>query len=253
MSREVAHFFWEGEISALEISAIRSFCKHGFDVYVWSYNGLEIEGTTSKDATELLPKDFLTKLNLDSVATIFPKTIKWSVHSGILRLEIINKYNGWWFDADCFCLRDQLFFKKLRKDLNFYTGEEKYHTDNPRFASGAFYAAGDAASTLLEQGHQIVSATEEYKWGKLGPDLFTRYVIENKLQYNMADVNMFYAIHHDELEYLIDPAKFTLGMRKLKSSALSHVWDAFLVNKCNLNKNDPPLGSILHYFIKNNQ
>lgn len=252
MNKELAHFFWEGKISNLELAAVRSFIEHGFEVYIWSYNGLQIDGAISKDAGEILPKDYIDKLEVDSSVTVFPVTGRISILSDLLRLEIVNKFNGWWFDTDCFCLKDQSEFKKLRKDLKFYATAVEIRDGKPEIPASVFYAEGDYADELLAQGRSVIASGRTIAWLD-STRLFTNFAEQKHLTEKMGGVDTVFAISWREMELLIDPKLMSAGLRKIKKSHVAHVYNAQLTDIYQIDKNNPPSGSLLHYLCNCNK
>ena len=61
-------------------------------------------------------------------ALVFNASPPSSSFANIFRLELLNKYGGWWFDADCICIKNvQDFINFNYEDSwliwhNFFTG-----------------------------------------------------------------------------------------------------------------------------------
>ena len=58
-NREMVHMFWQGQMTEMRARCIRSFVHNDFNVNIWSFNNIKIEGCTSRDAGEILSKKSL--------------------------------------------------------------------------------------------------------------------------------------------------------------------------------------------------
>ena len=87
-TKEIANMFWHGELSKLETMCIKSFVKNGFDVKLWSYNNLKVDGAESCDARLILSEEHLTKYKQQLSLKLLIRNKK------ILRSHLAKIYNN---------------------------------------------------------------------------------------------------------------------------------------------------------------
>ena len=238
--KEIAHFFWHGQLSKLEIGCIKSFIKHGFQVKVWSYNGLKIPGAESCDARLVLPESHITKYSQGE-----SKSPSLAAFSDVFRYKLLYDYGGWWFDTDCVCLKDSSEFTELRKNKPIVAGYQTLTS----IAVGVLYLEKSISAEITTK---IDAMLEQHNyhlpvWGSIGPKLVTIYINDNNLSNHISDMSAFYPIHWDDARILLDPNKLDEVLEIIDGSYIIHVWDSILVNKMQLDKNKPPKGSFLHH------
>lgn len=245
---ERANFFWKGKLTKVELASITSFVKNGFEVNFWSYENHYIEGATSKDAN-LIMKD----RDIEMQNEILGKTTI-AAFSDLLRYKILSQEEGWWFDSDCICLKNESKFKELRETAGKNKVLVGLHVCDGKIlaANGAMYLSKQIATNLAQE---CISILEEHnyslpKWGMTGPTLVDRYLVENDLLHHTVPYGYFYEIGYDEVSMFYDKEKFNDSMRRIKNSYITHVWDTHLIAN-QIDKNNPPDGSLLDYLIKN--
>ena len=123
--REIANFFWHGELTQYEIACYQSAIDNDFDVNVWSFQKLENlpAGAVLKDASEILPEE---NLHLYKQPHPFDGTDQRNqdystiaAFSDVFRIKLLKERGGWWFDSDQFTLKNQQEFKNLRQNKKF--------------------------------------------------------------------------------------------------------------------------------------
>lgn len=113
--RETAHFFVEGKMTDFYIKCISSFVANNFDVRIWSYEKITFPSATWEDANKILSTDLLNKIKYEHQDYTDAQSSAIAF-SDLFRLELLYQEGGWWFDTDVFCLKDELEFKRLRKN-----------------------------------------------------------------------------------------------------------------------------------------
>ena len=247
---EVCHMFWYGNFTLMERAAVSSFVKHGFEVNLWSYQGLEVEGATSRNAQEILPESDLHKYSQYHAIHKIDNTL--TAFADLFRILVLTKEEGWWFDTDCFCLVDQSKFYNLRSTLGenrFLTGKHLLINEPNKSCAGAgaMWMTTTEASILKET---LLALFKKHNnklpiWGMSSPLLIQSHVDKYKLHKNNIDEKYFYEIHWTEPDLYSDPTKLSAALRRLKSSYLTHVWNSS-AEKANHIKE----GSLMDYLIK---
>lgn len=247
MSNEVANFFWHGKFTRLEKASVKSFINHGFDVNLWSFNGLKVEGARSRDARDILPTEYLTKFKMVNIFRnrVFDNQSSFTAFSDLFRMKVLIPDGGWYFDCDSLCLKDQSVFYKLRLNKQFVICDEYYNPGREnRIYNSAFYSSGLHAQNLYDRAIQICEEQDFLEWGDIGPKLFGDYVDQNDLRKYVLKPFVFHPIWHSILDLLYDPQKVDIAMEKTKKSLISHVFNGDLSNR-GIDKNNPPSGSYL--------
>jgi len=244
LEREVANFFWHGPISKLEIMCIKSFVNKGFHVKLWSYNNIQIDGVESCDAKLILDETLLY-----AYSQPFNGIIKKSLaaFSDIFRYKLLSQYPGWWFDTDCYCLKDSSHFESLRKNASIIAAYQ-----DTEINGATLYLSKPIASDLLNIAQNICNEHNNNLpfWGIIGPNLMTKFVEKNSLQNEICESNYFYPIHYKESYKLLDAKYKDEVTMRIKNSYLIHLWDSMLINNYNLDKNNFPCNSFLDQLSK---
>lgn len=251
MNKEIANLFWHGDLTEFERVCIKSFVKKGFHTKIWSYTNIQVDGAESCDARIVLPEEHLTKykqhhFDIDSRSS---KEMHSSLaaFSDAFRWNLINKFGGWWFDADCYCLKSSEEFKRLRQNKPFISGLQR-HTD-PTVACGAFYANQQIATKLVDRLNSLCQ-TYNYQfpeWGIIGPLLISDVVQSEDLLYCILSPEKFYSIESESTNYYIDPALKNVAKSLIVNSYVTHIWHSMLALN-NVDKNNAPENSLLKEF-----
>ena len=244
--KEIANFFWDGEMTKLEKACIKSFIDHNFDVKLWSYTGLGLDSAESCDANLIVDKQLINHLDQSFRQGELQKA-RVTAFSDLFRYNLVSKFNGWWFDADCYCLKDESYYKELRKDKKVTSAFiEKGQT----VAVGAFYIDKDLANVLLEDFQSFIESNKQGEWGVFGPDFFTNFVQKHDLVDDILFKKVFYEIHWSEFHYFTNPELVTTSKQRLKDSYLTHIWNTEFSLRY-LDKNNPSKGSLLDELYTN--
>lgn len=250
MNKEVAHLFWHGEISKLEKICIQSFAKMGFDTKIWSYTGIEIDGAESCDARLVLPEENLSLYKQQHFSdTNGSKQFYCSMaaFSDAFRWNVVNKFGGWWFDADCFCLKPAEEFTKLREGKQIVACLQDHEC--PSINSGAFYADYNTSLLLVERLNNLCKQYNYNfnEWGVIGPLLISNVIQDNNLLEHVVSIENFYSIESNQFNYFIDPNLKETAKSYITNSYVSHIWHSKL-GLHNIDKNNPPNESLLKEF-----
>lgn len=243
---ELANFFWHGNFTKLEKSCIKSFVDNGFEVRLWSYTNLSVDGAISMDARLILPESDLHKYNqLSDHTDGFIASI--STFSDVFRYTVLNKFGGWWFDTDCYCLKSANEYSVLRQNKPIIAGWE----DSNSIACGVLYLNKSLSENLIKEVEVICHNNNNQfdRWGMIGPLLTTDFIRRYNLYDNIVQTKLFYPIHYDDIKFIINSEYKQHAKSLLKDSYLIHLWDSMLVSKYNIDKNNPPNNSLLEELI----
>jgi hypothetical protein len=253
MNKEIANLFWHGELTEFERVCIKSFVKQGFHTKIWSYTNIQVDGAESCDARLVLPEEHLTKYKQQHFEV---KDGSKESHSSLaafsdaFRWNVLNKFGGWWFDADCYCLKSSEEFKTLRENKPFISGLQEH--GSPTVACGAFYANQQISTKLVERLNSLCKIYDYNfpEWGMIGPLLISDIVQNENLQHLILSVESFYSIEASSTNYYIDPSLKNSAKSLIVDSYLTHIWHSKL-NLTNIDKNNPPENSLLKEFYDN--
>ena len=124
-------------------------------------------------------------------------------HADCIRVAIINKYGGWWIDADtCFLRPIELIanFIDESKEFSFFQWIDG------RVLNGYFYAKSPNSSVTsdwLESINKILSNPSQMQWTSLGESILTPLVKwKYKPKCQLLDRNIFLPINFDKIPYI---------------------------------------------------
>lgn len=242
----IANFFWDGELTLLEKKCIQSFVTCGFQVKLWSYTNIELPNVESCDANLVLSKDVRLKQELSSKSE---EAATLAAFSDYFRYKVVAKFGGWWFDADCFCLKDVSEFVESTKGKNIVAGIQHRDPNHVHHvASGAFWIKQEVANKLVNDFEQMIQSLDNTRksFGFYGPEFFTKFIKNNGYYKDMLPADAFYAIYWDECDLIVYPEKLTPAAIKTEKSYLVHIWTTPF-KQMGIDKNAPIQGSFLSY------
>jgi hypothetical protein len=242
---EIANFFWNGEMSNLEKNCIKSFVRHGFKVKLWSYNGLIVEGAESCDASLILDESYINNNDIKQQHDfISVEKCKIAAFSDIFRFRLIAKYGGWWFDTDCFCLKDVGEFTKIKSNHDLVS----FYEEKGSIACGVFYLKEDTifSNLIIEEFNQLleIEKGKVSKWTTFGPKFFTNFINKYNLLNGIFDTSHCYSIHWNDVDLMLYPQHVENAIDITKDSLLTHIWTGHFSEK-QIDKNNPIQGSFL--------
>jgi hypothetical protein len=242
---EIANFFWEGELTELEKNCIKSFYNNGFKVKLWSYQDLKLDNVESCDASLVLPRGLDLKQEENGKTE---KDASLASFSDYFRYKVVALFGGWWFDADCYCLRNVEEFTAIKEGRKIISCKQ---TDDINFlhhiGCGAFWVEEELSKQMIYDFEEIIhNLNGEVKtFGFFGPEFFTNFVKKYNRYDDILPVEAFYAIHWNESELMVYPENIHTAFERTKNSLLSHIWTTPFKEK-NIDKNNPIEGSFLH-------
>jgi hypothetical protein len=241
-----ANFFWEGVLTNYEVASINSFVNNNFKVNLWTYSQNSFSQISKdveiKDASEILPINLLRSLNQN-----FQKA-NYSSFSNLFRYRLLNVYGGWWFDTDCFCLKNVSEFKKIISGREYVLGLER---ENYVGSAVMYFTETELLENIENHAYQVIKKNKnKLKWGEIGPDLITEIIISNGLIDNVLNPNYFFPIPPNNISKLFDP---NTDMNYFNDAFICHSWNE-MFRKYNINKEIfPPRNSFLFNQLEINQ
>jgi hypothetical protein len=250
MKKEIAHLFWHGELTELEKVCVQSFVKQGFDTKIWSYTNVQIDGAESCDARLVLPEENLTKYKQQHFKITDGSKEFYSsmaAFSDAFRWNVVNKFDGWWFDTDVYCLRPSEDFTKLRENKPLVACIQDHEC--PSVNSGVFYANKNTSAKLIQRLDNLCNYHNYSfgEWGVIGPLLISDVIQFYDLQDCVISTENFYSIEYTQFNNFIDPKLKEISKSYITNSFVSHIWHSQL-GLHNVDKNNPPEGSLLKEF-----
>lgn len=234
--KNTANFFWYGsELTIYDRACLKSFLNCGFEVVVYSFKSIKLPSNVIfKDANKILKKSEVKKFIHGG------KKGCLAAYSDKFRILLQKKNLGWWFDLDIICLKNSKNFKKLEKNKKIIIGyETKYKVNNAvlKINNSSFI------NEILEQINKI---GYKFKWGRIGPILFTNFLKKKNLMNEILGKKFFYPINYENIEILLDPKKIKDAIKLTKQSYTLHLYNQIL-NRIGLPKNIlPPKNSYLY-------
>ena len=132
--------------------------------------------------------------------------------SDYFRYKVVAKFGGWWFDTDCFCLKDVNDFIKSAEGKSAIAGIQHFDYNHPHnVACGAFWMNEQTSNKLVDEFEKVISSLngEPQTFGFYGPEFFTNFIKNNGYYNDMLPMSAFYAIHWDECDLIVYPEKLT--------------------------------------------
>ena len=244
----IANFFWMGELTNYELANVSSFVKNGFEVKVWTYDS-NIDFRHLNDRVEImnagliLEKELLTKFKQGNQKS------NLSSFSNVFRYELLKKYDGWWFDMDCICMKDVEYFANLVDEHDFVVGRER---DNYTGSSVLFFKDKDLLNEILINTWNIIERNNySFFWGEIGPDLISEIILNKKLMHKTLCPDYFYKISASEFYLFFTNLLNQAEAKKinLDNSYIVHTWNEmfkrYFISKTKL----PPKNSYLYYHL----
>lgn len=252
MNKEIANFFWHGELTQYEIACIKSAIRNNFDVNLWSYTGIKVDGANSKDAREILSEDHLTKYKqkppFDGLEDSHKKYASIAAFSDAFRYKLLSERFGWWFDCDQYCLKDSAEYQKLRLNKKLVVAREE---ENSWVSCSQMYLEKEIAKKCwIELQNRCVESNYTFTdWATIGPGVIDTIIKRDNLSSEVLAHNYFYPISWRNMELLIDPIDKDIRNTILKDSYSLALWNSQLSQKYDLKNKEPMLKSLLYELI----
>ena len=191
----IAHTFWHGTMTSYELASMKSMIANGFEVWFWSFNDYDVpDGVVRKDASLIAPVGLIhsiTHAHWNEDWGVANESTAITLYSDLLRYRLLEKFGGWWFDLDIFCLRPSSDFDALALSAKICIGGQ---WPGEELCNNAVLSIPDVK--IAKDINKLVDTTVQDKssffWGELGPALLSTYVKEEKLTDQVLPRTFFY-------------------------------------------------------------
>jgi|TARA_B100001964_G_scaffold232784_1_gene289044 mannosyltransferase OCH1-like enzyme len=199
MKKIVVNGFWhDSELGELEKLCIDSWIKNGYEFHLWIYDDIEVpNGVVVKNASEIV--------YLNQYFTYDGGVSKGTpvAFSNLFRTRLLYKLGGLYTDLDVFCLKPYDFNER------FVFSEQGDSTRNYHVATCILYSKNKGEKIFDDWSDWILSLKyETITHGDLGPNLFTKLIIDNKLEKYVLSKEYFcpvdWELYKDVLEHNFD-------------------------------------------------
>lgn len=243
---QIANFFWHGQpLSLYETYCIKSFVKHNWIVNLWTFDS----NINAPYNVNICDANIFYQINDIQTFTQRGKQGCIAAFSDAFRYKVLQKYQGWWFDTDCICLKDQSEFNTLKENKNIVAGYENGRGDiNGAVLTFVNSTLSDIALNMMET--KLAEKNRSIGWGEIGPKLITKLVLENKLVSDILSTEYFYPLHCKHAIDVINKDKTESIESITANSYVYHCWNEMLT-RGGVNKNEMPVeGSFLYKKFK---
>ena len=227
MNKEIANFFWHGnELGDLEKACIRSFVFCGWDVRLWSFTGMQFPGATACNASEVMSDEMLYTINhaFPKAGTRTKHQESFAAFADLFRVKAMKQNSGWWFDFDCYCLRQEHEFTKLKNGKSFVAGIAEL---SGAVCNCAMWATDEFLSDLISKMDQRINQNQDLHWGELGPTLLTQTIIDNGQEKDVLPIHSFFPIPYQRAGMFVNPSETIKAKSKMKESYILSIWKNF--------------------------
>jgi hypothetical protein len=228
-------FWYRGKLGFVEQLCLTSMVRSGHPVDLFTYDSdLPVPaGVNLKDAGTIVPESKVIR---------YQKTGSLALFSDIFRYEGLRQNAGIWLDLDILVLRD------LDGMGSYVFGWESETIINGAVlhlpADSAclrnivsLYTASTVVAPFWNAPRKVYQITrslvgkqlplQQLGWGIIGPRAVTHYVKSEGLVSRAQPVDVFYPIHHSEVELLLKP-DVRVEDRLTSSTRAVHLWKSTL-------------------------
>jgi hypothetical protein len=169
----IVNGFWYGsELGELEKLCIDSWIKNGYEFHLWLYDDIEVpNGVVVKNANDIV--------SLDQYFTYSKGHTKNTpvAFSNLFRAHLLYKLGGLYIDLDVLCIQPQNFTER------FVFTEQGHKLSDYHVGTCLIYVQ-DKEEQIFEDWIDWIDSLKStsVSHGGLGPDLFTKLVIEHDLK-----------------------------------------------------------------------
>ena len=216
-TRQEVRIFWTGPaLSLYEQLSLKSFVAAGARVQLFSYDD-EValpDGVEFINANDILPGPVYAFRHASGDQSL-------ALHSDLFRYVAIEKYGGWYVDADIVFIGNQL------PESPVYVARETEQVING--AVMKFPAHAPLLVTAIAEARRLLpqtamSSTHEARL-MIGPPLVTRLLREFSLDHMVRPRSSAYEIGYDEIPAFFDPGSCERLQERVADSDFTHLWN----------------------------
>ena len=195
----IVNGFWYGsELGELEKLCINSWIKNGYEFHLWLYDDVEVpNGVVVKNANDIV--------SLDKYFTYSKGHTKNTpvAFSNLFRAQLLYQRGGLYVDLDVLCLKPYEFNEQFVFSEQMDSGWD-YHV-----ATCILYSENKGERIFEDWSDWIITKKNKtITHGDLGPNLFTKLIIDNKLEKYVLSKEYFcpvdWELYKDVLEHNFD-------------------------------------------------
>ena len=204
----IVNGFWYGsELGELEKLCINSWIKNGYEFHLWLYGDIEVpKGVVVKNADEIIY--FNQYFTYDGgVSKGTPVAF-----SNLFRTQLLYQRGGLYTDLDVLCLKPYNFNKRFVFSEQGDSGWD-YH-----LATCILYSENKRERIFDDWSDWILSMKSGIiKHGDLGPNLFTKLVIDNKLEKYVLPKEHFCPVDWESYKDVLEHNSESYGVHLYRS------------------------------------
>jgi hypothetical protein len=215
--RQEVRLFWTGpSLSLYEQLSLRSFVAAGARVQLFTYDEAFAvpDGVELINANDILPGPVHSFQHASGDRSL-------ALHSDLFRYVAIEKYGGWYVDADV------IFIGRELPDSAVYLARETEKVINGAIMK--FPAHAPLLIKAIEEAHRLLPETAKASTHEarllIGPPLVTRLLGEFALESVVRPRSSAYEIGYDEIPAFFDPASCERLQERVADSDFTHLWN----------------------------
>ena len=235
-----ANFFWSGRpFQQRHIAAFNSYIRNDWDVTVWTYNSdVSLPNNIKvRDANEIVDVSRLGTFTYENC------NVNEVALSDIFRLKIMQHTGGWWFDSDCFCLRNYTDFELLTYNRYLVSAWEFEGSINNAVL---YFSNAELLSSLI--GFMESQIEPVMVWGKLGPRGLTHFLKHFELTYQALPSWTFYPLSWNEAGMGLEESQFDYMQKLCKPSLVYHYYNSICNRHAESDLNKGYIGHLIDLY-----
>jgi hypothetical protein len=221
-----------GDLSPLEQACLQSFAAQGYDVTLFSYEGVANVPASLRraDAAEIVDRAWAQRF-------VYRGKPDLSHFSDYFRYKMFETAALTWIDSDMVLIDP----KEMPAGRTTLVGRERQGSLN-----GAILYVADARlqGAFLREVEQLEG--KDLSWGQTGPLLLDRYAAQLAQSEPIHGPDRFYPIDHDTIWKAFLPEHRDWCEAQCRSAATLHLFNNVLVRMGYWKSIAPPVGSYLH-------
>lgn len=199
----IVNGFWHGEqIDELSLFCINSWIKNGYEFHLWTFNkDISVKNATIKDARVLTPSSsYFTYDRGHSAGSPV-------AFSNYFRAVLLYELGGLYVDLDMLCIKPYNFTQE-------YVFCKQQHSAYPlSIGTGIIYTNRNKNRIFKEWRDSILEKRKNpITHGDLGPDLFTRLIVKNKLLHYTLSKEYFNPVDWEDPDKMFEKKLDTFGI-----------------------------------------
>lgn len=200
--------FWYGsELGDLEKLCIDSWIKNGYEFHLWLYDDIEVpKGVIVENANDIVSLDqyfTYTKGYTKNTPVAF---------SNLFRAHLLYRLGGLYIDLDVLCIQPQNFTER-------FVFTEQCHKLFDYHVGTCLIYAQDKEEQIFEDWIDWIDSLKStsVSHGGLGPDLFTKLVIEHNFQEYVLSKEYFCPVDWQSYKDIFDYKGDSYGIHLYRS------------------------------------